>query len=324
MSEKYFNELINPFIIDIPDKDEYSNEELVLIQKKLREINLDSLIQDLYPENFRTPFELIKNRVKRGINQSIIDISNNLLPSKSLYKIGNGGDGKNCIVCATSLHDSRYDLSQTIRSSLEDVGFNGHFYLLNGGFPNPTGIEMKYIGVPYSFKIFTMLEAQKLGFEKVIWIDSSCYAVNNPDGLFELLSRSDAVFKAFPANYFESDKSISTYDHIIFPKTLNLLIKLANRDIRNDINVNSIVFGLNLVSPNIKKFINDYYDMVKLGLPFLSYFPEEIIFATLFNNVEFKYIFDNQNECNNLYIHEQHISKENAKAWNFYFIQRNH
>jgi hypothetical protein len=324
MSEKYFNDLINPFLIDIPDKESYDNEELVLIQEKLHEINIDALINDLYPENFRTPFELIKNRVKRGINQIIIDISNNLLPSKTLYKIGNGGDGKNCIVCSTSLHDNRYDLSQTIRSSLEEVGFNGHFYLFNGGFPNPTGIEMKYIGVPYTFKIFAMLEAQKLGFEKVIWIDSACYAVNNPEGLFDALYRTDALFKAFPANYFEPDKSICTYDHIIFPKTLDLLNKIVNRDIRNDMNVNSIVFGLNLSSPKINKFIEDYYDMVKIGLPFLSYFPEEIIFATLFNNPEFKYIFDNQHECNNLYIHEQHASKENAKAWNIFFIQRNH
>jgi len=33
-------------------------------------------------------------------------------------------------------------------------------------------------------KIFMMLEAKKKGFDKVIWIDACCIAINNLDNIF--------------------------------------------------------------------------------------------------------------------------------------------
>jgi hypothetical protein len=320
----YFEKMENPFLIDVPDKNEYTNEELNVIQEKLHNKNIDTFLESLYPKNtgFRTTYEEMHRRTTRCLKQNLIDISNNILPTKNLYKVGNGGNGKNCIVTCAPLLDIRANLSQTILNSLENVGFNGYFYLLNGGYPNPTGIEMKYVGVPYAFKIFLMLEAEKLGFENVIWIDSACYAVNNPEFLFSHLSMNDVVFRVFPPNCF----SENTFENIIFPKTLTLLNTLVNRDVRNDLNINSIVFGLNLKSPIIKNFISEYYDMVKLGLPFLTSFPEEIVFDVLFNKDEYKHFFNNKlySIHAKLYIHEYYISEENAKKSGYYFIQRQH
>jgi hypothetical protein len=320
----YFEKLENPFLIDIQDKDEYTNEDYVLIQDKLRDINIDEFIKDLYPKDreFKTSYEEITRRVTRCLKQELIDISNNIFPLKTLYKIGDGGDSKKCIVSCAPLKDTRTELSQTILKSLENVGFNGYFYLMNGGYPNPTGKEMKYAGVPYAFKIFMMLEAKKAGFDKVIWIDSACYAINNPEPLFEHLENNEVIFRVFPPNCFAPN----TFENIIFPKTLDLLNTLANRDVRNDLNINSILFGLNFKSQIIDKFISEYYEMVKLGLPFLSAFPEEIVFDIIFNKEEYKQVF-NQNLYNihsKLYIHECYISNENAKNSGYFFIQRPH
>lgn len=319
MSTNYFDKLENPFLIDIEDKKEYSFEDYINIQNKLEQKNIDKFLESLYPkEKMHTTFEEIKRRTTRGIKQKIIDISNNILPTKQIFKIGTGGNGKNCFVCCTPLSNDRHVASLTIKESLENVGFNGYFILLNGGFPNPTGTEIKYSGVPYSFKIFMMLEAKKLGFERIIWLDAACYAVNNPEYLFNILAEDDAIFRAFPPNCFNPDTCIN----IVLPKTVELLSNLVNRDIRNDTNVNSIVFGLNLASPKIDGFINEYYEMVKLGLPFLSSFPEEIVFTSIFNKPEYNYIFKNRDEMNKLYIHETYLNKEQAKNHGYYFIQR--
>jgi len=319
MNIDFFEKLENPFIIDITDKKKYSFEDYVNVQKQLEEKNIDKFLENLYPkEKMRTTFEEMKRRTTRGICQKIIDISNNNIPEKQLFKIGNGGNGKNCFVCCTSLFNDRYTASLSIKESLENVGFNGYFLLLNGGFPNPTGIEMKYLGVPYSFKIFMMLEAKNLGFERVIWLDAACYAVNNPEQLFDIVAEDDVIFRAFPPNCFNPDTCVN----IIFPKTVELLSNLVKRDIRDDINVNSIVFGLNFRSSKIDNFINEYYEMVKLGLPFLSSFPEEIVFTSIFNKPEYKYVFKNRNEILKLYIHETYLDKEQAKNYGYYFLQR--
>jgi len=319
MKSDYFETLENPFLIDIESKEEYSFDDYVEIQKKLEEKNIDHFIDSLYPnEKMRTSLEEMKRRINRGLKQKIIDISNNILPTKQIYKLGNGGNGKHCFVCCTPLFMDRFDASQTMLQSFQEVGFNGYFMLLNGGFPNPSGKEMKYIGVPYSFKIFMMLEAKKLGFEKVIWLDAACYAVNNPERLFEILNEDDAVFRAFAPNCFAPDTCIN----IVLPKTVELLSKLVNKDIRNDININSIVFGLNLTSPKINSFIDEYYKMVELGLPFLSSFPEEIVFTSIFNKPEYNYVFKNRGELTKLYIHETYLNKEQAKNHGYYFVQR--
>jgi len=311
----------NPFKISIEDKNHYTNDEIIIIQDKIREKydDINILIDNLYPKNiqFNTPYELIRNRCNKT-KQLLIDISNNILPSKKLFKIGNGGNNKNCIVCFTHCSDSRYRASLNINESLEEVGFNGYFYMFNGGFPNPTGSEMKYAGVPYSFKIFMMLEATKLGFEKIIWIDSACYAVNNPQKLFDLLDNEYVVFRTFPPGLFQP------YDHTVFPKTIELLNNLTNKEIRNDENICSIVVGLNFNHFLIDDFISEYYEMVELGLPFLSYFPEEVVYTSILNKPRYKLLIDNRTKYDNnkLFIHECYSNKIQAKNDGFYFLQR--
>jgi hypothetical protein len=318
MKTDYFEHLENPFLLDIEDKETYDFQDYLQIQEKLQEKNLDAFLESLYPEEtMRTPLDEMKRRTCKGIRQQIIDLSSNEVPTIQLFKVGNGGDSKNCIICCKPLFVNRYDSSESILQSLEEVGFNGHFMLLAGGFPNPTGTEMKYAGVPYSFKIFMMLEAKKRGFEKVLWIDSVCSPLNNPEPLFELLERDDAIFRAFSPNYFAPD----TCKNIVFPRTIELLSQIVQRDIRNDTNVNSIVFGMNLMSSKMIQFIEEYYEMVKLGLPFLSCFPEEIVFTSLFNKPEYQYVFKNSHESHRLYIHELHLSKEDAKNHGYFFYQ---
>jgi len=316
MSTDYFENIVNPFIIDVMDQDTYDLNDYIQIQQKLKEKNLDLFFESLYPiDKMRTTLVEMKQRCTKGIQQQIIDLSANEIPSIKLFKLGNGGDGKNCIVCCKPLFIERYKDSETIVQSLEEVGFNGHFMILNGGFPNPTGTEMKYAAVPYSFKIFMILEARKRVFDNILWIDSVCYAINNPEPIFDKIKKHDAIFRSFPPNCFESDSCNNT----VFPKTIEYINNLVNRDIRNDKLVNSIVFGLNLTSPRIIEFIQEYYEMVKQGLPFLSAFPEEVVFASIFNKPEYSYVL---NDSYNLYIHACYSSKEHATQLGYYFIQR--
>jgi len=316
----YFETGENPFLINIEDKQEYTIDDYINIQEKLDKKDLNLFFESLYPEGeIRTTLDEMKRRCTKGIKGKVIDISNPVLPIKRIFTVGNGGDRKKCFVCCTALLDNRCDASQTILQSLEEVGFNGHFLLLNGGFPNPTGTELKYCGIPYNFKIYMILEAKKLGFEKVIWIDAACYALNNPECLFELLDDGcDTVFRAFPPNFFEPN----TYKNICFPKTIELMSKLVDRDVKDDTTVNSIVFGLNLKSEKVLKMIEEYYEMVKVGLPFLSAFPEELVFSCIMNKPEYKYVFSNKNSMYKLYINEIYLNKEDAKNHGYYFLQR--
>jgi hypothetical protein len=313
----------NPFLIDIEDKIEYTNEELYAIQQKLdkKQNNIRQYVKNLYPyndSNFNKSLEDITKRSCKGVDQKIIDIENNIYPRKTLYKIGDGGDHKNCIVCCTNLSSDREKYSNDICDSLKNTGFNGHFYLFNGTFPNPTGTEMKYVGVPYCFKIFMMLEAKKLGFEKIVWIDAACYAVNNPQKIFDLLNEEDAVFRHFsitPPDF--SPREMMTLKHSV--DTINIITGTHNFNAV----MTSIVFGLNFNSKKINKFVEEYYEMVKVGTPFFSWYPEEVVMGSIFNKDEYKYLLNfRDNSYWYLYIHEFYADLQRAKESGFIFVQR--
>jgi FkbM family methyltransferase len=315
---------VNPYLINIPDQDNYNREDYIYIQEQLtsKKQNVAQILNTLYaPIN---NFYLLNDfhfRCLRGLTQTFVDNSSNKLPLQQLFTIGDGGDNKSCFVCCTPFsHDheqgnSRYIASQLIVKSLEEVGFNGYFYLFNGGFPNPTGTEMKYAGVPYCFKIFMMLEAKNKGFNKVIWLDSGCYAINNPSKLFDILEHQDTLIET---------KGIANYQSICFEKTRELLNEITKTELLNANYVQTIVFGLNLDSASIKNVIKEYYEMVKLGWPFLSIFPEEIVFTALFNKPEYKHLLYNQPESAKLQIHENRMNVRDAVQNNYYFQHRNY
>jgi hypothetical protein len=310
----------NPFLIDVEDKDDYIHDEYLSIQAQLDAKKLDGYLEKCYEAGkMTTPLSELKRRILRGVNMRIVDPSMKEVPQIQQFTVGDGGDGRRCFVCYTSLFMDRHDASKRILQSLNEVGYNGHFLLLNGGFPNPTGQEMKYVGVPYSFKIFMMLEAAKRGFDFVLWIDACCYAVNNVDNLFSIVEKNDAFFRSYLTSSFRH----SLWENMVLPNALASLSTFAGRDIRSDpYCINTVVFGLNFDSVIVRKLVEDYYALVSLGVPFLSEFPEETVFAVFFNSPPYRHIFEATNNFYHTCIHEHDCDLPTAKHLGYVFVQR--
>ncbi len=148
-----------------------------------------------------------------------------------------------------------------------------------GGFPNPTGKEIQYAGVPNSAKIFMMLEAQKLGFKKVLWIDSNILPLRNPTPFFVWIETRNYFLRGWkvPTNGWE----------FIFPATRALLQKELGVDVVNTNYIDTRIFGLRMDTPLAQKLIADYYRMVELEKPFLSCFPEDFVLSAILGQPEF-------------------------------------
>jgi hypothetical protein len=321
----------NPFLIDIEDKNEYTLEEYEEIQKKLdkKKEEIVSLVDEMYSDEKNNFYKINEfyRRCLRGVRQNVCNVEKNWIPTTRLITIGDGDKGTrdHCFVCCTAFtneqvyneepSNTRFLASQNIQKSLEEVGYNGHLLLMNGGFPNPTGKEMKYAGVPYCFKIFLMLEAEKLGFKRVIWIDSGCFAVNNPMHLFDVLKERHTLFRHLPDNRISS---------VVLQKTADILDELTGGDIHRAHFVVSIVMGLNLENPKIQQWIKEYYDMVENGWTFFSYYPEEIVFTALFQKPEYREFVHDAHENYMLQIHETYASMEHAKRVGYYFVHRHY
>jgi len=266
----------NPFAIRFSStKKEVSNDDYLDIQRQLRRIDISPLIKNLYflSSSQLSSYQDFLQRCSRGIHQILIDHEQGYYPTEKLEKIGEGGDC--CIVSTAPFDGNRNILLQRIPEHLRAAGFNGYFYYRVGGFPNPTGKEIQYVGVPYSFKIFLMVEAQKLGFNKVLWIDAACYPLRDPAPLFEWIDRVGIYY-----NYGNNEVS----KFFILPQTRSLLSELAHADISQKIF--SIVFGLKMDTPSTQLLIEEYYKCAELGTPFLSCFPEEFVLSAILTKIK--------------------------------------
>ena len=313
--------LSSPFAISFPEKQDLTNEDYIEVQKQIRNINIIPTVEALYkslpPFLKYTTFEDFLGRCSKGLVQVLIDPEKGYLPEKKLVKIGEGGD--RCIVTCGPYNGKYPSYVNSIVMGLKEQGFNGYFYYLIGGWPNPTGKEIKYVGVPYSFKIFTMLEAQKLGFNNILWIDSACYPIRDLTPLFDHIEQKGALLNSFlvPTDAWQ----------YIFPQTAEVLRQLTGTNVLFwTYYVNTIAFGLKMDTQEAREIVETYYKLADLGTPFLSTYPEEWVLTAILGQPKFSHW--HRNHINNLIVGSLTNSDdsleefEKGKQRGGYFYQR--
>jgi hypothetical protein len=265
----------NPFLISFPAKKKPSIGDYIHIQKQLRSINITPTLIQLNDESNQFPPGKFWGRCASGIYLGLIEPEKGHLPIHRLEKIGNGGEM--CIVSYASYNREYPHLIKSIPEALEKCGFNGYFLYRIGGYPNPTGQEIQYVGIPYAFKIFMMVEAHQLGFDNVLWIDSSMLPLRDPSPLFDWIDRRGGLYygwKACPDAW--------TW---IYPSTSQILKDLTGTDVFNATYVRGAFFGLKMDTEKAKQLIELYYRCVDLGTPFLSCYPDEFVLTAIIGKV---------------------------------------
>ena len=271
----------SPFSIDFPEKMDLTHADYEEVQAQLRAIEIRPIIDRLHKEldghAFVAEVDDFYRRCTKGVHQKLIDLEKGLYPRKELIKIGKGGN--RCVVCCGPLSGKYPYYIDTMIKGLREVKFDGYFLYYIGGWPNPTGKEIKYVGVPYSFKIFAMLEAKQLGFDSVLWLDAACYPMRSLTPLFDHIDQYGALL-----NHWKAKEKVSGH---IFPATQSLLKELTGTDVLTANYINTIVFGLKMNTPEAEELVRQYYQCAELGTPFLSCFPEEWVLTAIIGEKQF-------------------------------------
>jgi hypothetical protein len=303
----------NPYFISFPEKTEISNEDYVTIQEELRKVNIEPLLEALYPKSQGfADFGDFLSRCSRGLRQTLIDEERGLLPLAKFEKINKGGPW--CIVTSIPQNEKYINFAEAIPNALRESSFDGYYLCYFGKWPNPNGREIKYVGVPYSFKVFMVLEAYKLGFDQVLWIDSALLPLKNPDFIFREIEEKGGFLTGWCAH--------SALWRYILPSTRDLLYDLTGVDVLNTFYICTRVFGLNMKREETWRFIREYERFTKLGTPFLSCYPEEFVFTAILGNSEYQSwarYFGYQ-----IFQDEQDVKSLESKINDLFFLQRVH
>ena len=147
-----------------------------------------------------------------------------------------------------------------LEKSLKRVGFDGDIFLFDD-------VNFKcdsHSKTPYAFKLFCLKEVEKKGYDSVLWLDASFWAIQKIDGLFEMIEKEGHVLQSsgYPLGQWSSDNALA-YMNMSREEAFDLTMFSGG------------LTGYNLACPLTKKFIDEYYKYAIEGIPFRGKWTNE-------------------------------------------------
>lgn len=146
--------------------------------------------------------------------------------------------------------------------SLVEVGFSGDVLLFN---ENNTPGWPSHKDVPYGFKPFAFKAAIEQGYNSILWMDASAWAIKPIDFLF-----LDVMIKV---GYLlqDSDWKVGNWSHDALLKSFSV-----TRDEAMQIPLHEgITIGLNLLNPIATQYFNSWFEHANNGISFVGAWKNE-------------------------------------------------
>jgi hypothetical protein len=313
----------NPFEIDFFKEGVLTESDYLLMKEKLDLIDVKDFLSHCYSE---TPWNTIEystflNRISRGTKWRFM--LNSQKPKIILEKIGRGG--RNCIISAASYSGIYPKMLERHKETLKRTKFNGYHLSYIGAAPNPDGLGSKYFGVPYAFKFLALLEAEKLGFENLIWADSSLSFLKDPEPLFKEIEKNEALI-TFSCSAYGFEKIY------LLDITRKSILECINTDCMEDNvwktgGISAGLQGWRVSSKPYNKFKEFFLECLKDGRPFISASPDEIVMQIILSNDEFENIVFTSKDFgrkNKLISIDSMMPISEAKSQGYYFYLKSH
>ena len=130
---------------------------------------------------------------------------------------------KTCIVNYITRNTWHPHGQERLKESIHRTGYDGDILVFDN--ENFTTCP-PHSKTPYGFKLFVMDEARKLGYDKVLWLDASFWAIRTLDGLFEMIEENGFLVQdsGYPLGQWVTDDCVKRmgenrnelFDHRIF------------------------------------------------------------------------------------------------------------
>ena len=206
--------------------------------------------------------------------------SNGELPVKKIVSIGGVSleDRSRCIVMFSSYnYDATWGkelystkMNAVIRE-LEEEGYKGHVLCYLGGYPMLAQGGLHLAHVPYSFKILALIEASQMGYQDVLWIDTSVHPTNDLSEVFLTIEKNGYFLLTNGANV------LYDYNFRIIPDTPVKSCGLTISDLSNIPHIVATIMGISFRTPFQHDFLNDWYQMTAATWPAMTFYPEEFL-----------------------------------------------
>jgi hypothetical protein len=135
----------------------------------------DYVLVQRYLENGKRPaIEDLQDYKRISKKFKIIGESPEQIPTYKKISVNCDNDNKeNCILIYASYNRNYPNALKRLVQYLTQSDYSGHILYRIGGWPNVEGGDLTLAHVPYAFKACFFKEAQRLGYKKVLWLDTA-------------------------------------------------------------------------------------------------------------------------------------------------------
>ncbi len=177
-----------------------------------------------------------------------------------------------CVLLFASYNHTYPAKAREALANLKACGYQGDVLLRIGGFPNVEHGGLKLCHVPYSFKAAFLKEAELLGYQHVLWMDTAIHPMTDMNEIFSHLDERGTFF-----NYVCTLKENLPGDLISAAGELGVTLALYDRIYH----LHTGLIGLNFQNERARCLLNEWLQACADVWPCMTWFPEELSFSII-------------------------------------------
>ena len=180
----------------------------------------------------------------------IIGESENEIPESGIRCVNCSSDEKeNCVILYSTFNRNYPNALRRLEKTIANSDFRGHVLYRIGGWPNEEGGDLVLCHVPYAFKACFFKEAQRLGYKRVLWLDTSIIPIVSLNDIFKKIEEKGYFFVDIGG--FKIGPSINEHAAAAFGLSLEQAQQIEC--------IAAFIIGIDFSNPTGKTIIDTWY-----------------------------------------------------------------
>lgn len=199
-------------------------------------------------------------------------------PKRSILVMNTSSDNLDRCIVSYASYNKNYPRGQKrLEEKLRELNFEGHLFSQTGGWPNLEEGSLTMAHLIYAFKPAMIQEAKRMGYKKILWLDTSIVPLVDLDKVFKIIEEKGVfIFGGFhPIGPYTTEQCCKSFG-IDFEETFNLATFGAS------------VVGLDLTSPIGEQVLDEWHKAAKSEVRWCTSRPDQSCLSIILHMLGFK------------------------------------
>lgn len=184
---------------------------------------------------------------------------------------------KRALITYCSLNGPYSQFVKQIVEKLQKYQRSFDCYFMIGSYPSTKEDGMSLFYIPYAWKVCLFKKVQDLGYEQIMWVDSSMMPVRSLEPLYDIIDQRGRLF--IPARGKYLGEFYRPFYHMY--KNSFHACGLETKDLMKMRHYQATIIGLDVTNEISNEYLNRWYELTKIPEASLTTLPEELVMSTI-------------------------------------------